>query len=150
MKDATVRIHTALSKPCVNRICFPDHRKSVPGGCGKNVLFLTLRKTNIDPLLVRATKLDARDWWLYKKKGPFRALRSWRYGVVAPRAVEVHREEVYRRGKGEDAAVGVAGPYRASVQCAYCSINPLYSSMAGNFANLWGAGVEAQGSFSVV
>ena len=37
----------------VDRICFPDHRKSIPGGCDKNVLFLTLWKTNIDPLVVR-------------------------------------------------------------------------------------------------
>jgi hypothetical protein len=33
--------------------------------------------------------------------------------------------------------------YRAAAQCAYFSINPLYSSMAGNFVNLWGAGVVA-------
>jgi hypothetical protein len=51
----------------------------------------------------------------------------------------------------QGAAVGVAGSlYRASVQCAYFSINPLYSSMAGNFVNLWGAGVVAQASFSLV
>jgi hypothetical protein len=34
--------------------------------------------------------------------------------------------------------------------CAYFSINPLYSSKAGNFSNLWGAGVLAHGSFSLV
>ena len=40
--------------------------------------------------------------------------------------------------------------YRAAAHCAYFSINAWYSSMAGNFANLWGAGVVAHGSFSLV
>jgi hypothetical protein len=37
----------------VDRICFPDRREAVHGGCGKNFLFFTLRKTNIDPLAGR-------------------------------------------------------------------------------------------------
>jgi hypothetical protein len=31
----------------------PDRREAIRGGCGKNLLFFTLRKTNIDPLRVR-------------------------------------------------------------------------------------------------
>src|SRR5260370_10824215 len=38
----------------------PDHRESVRGGCGRNSLVRTLRKTNIAPLVVRATILDVR------------------------------------------------------------------------------------------
>jgi hypothetical protein len=40
---------------CVERVCFPDRRKSILGGSERNFLFRTVRKTNIAPLAVRAT-----------------------------------------------------------------------------------------------
>ena len=39
----------------VDRICSPDRRKSILGGSERNFLFRTVRKTNIAPLLGRAT-----------------------------------------------------------------------------------------------
>jgi hypothetical protein len=33
---------------------FPDRRKSIPGGCGKNVLFFTLRKIPVQSGLLGA------------------------------------------------------------------------------------------------
>jgi hypothetical protein len=44
----------------VDRICFPDRCESVPGRCDKNLLFLTPRKTNLDPRVVHVAS-GARD-----------------------------------------------------------------------------------------
>jgi hypothetical protein len=33
---------------------FPDRRESIPGGCGKNILFFTLRKIPVQPGLLQS------------------------------------------------------------------------------------------------
>jgi hypothetical protein len=45
----------------VVRICFPGRGESVHGRCGKNFLFLTPRKTNLDPQVGVHGKRCARD-----------------------------------------------------------------------------------------
>jgi hypothetical protein len=48
--------------------------KPIPGGCGQNFLFCTLRKTNIAPLSVRLTALDACHCSMARINGRGRAL----------------------------------------------------------------------------